>query len=134
MTLRLLTHRWPTLLALALVFVTFVDGLPPTAFLAALLVIMPVCYLAFGLVRGELGESRTLIVQLAGLAVFGALAVLVALTDGRFALTLLAAGWFAHAAWDFAHHRSGTVVPQAWSEWCGVVDAAGATAILILAW
>ncbi|MFF5705565.1 hypothetical protein ACFY7H_24205 [Streptomyces sp. NPDC012794] len=133
MTLSSLAHRWPTVLALALVVVTFVDGLPPTGFLAALLVVMPLCYLAFGAARHEFRGRRTLGIQLAGLAGFGALALAVLAVGDRYALWVLAAGWFAHAAWDLAHHRSGAVVPRVWSEWCGVVDAAGATAIVVLA-
>ncbi|UQX04588.1 hypothetical protein [Streptomyces sp. RerS4] len=133
MTLTVLAHRWPTLLALTLVLVTFLDGLPPTRFLAALLVVMPLCYLAFGAARDELRSRRTLALQLAGLAGFSTLAAVALVVDGSWALWVLAVGWFAHAAWDFVHHRSGAVVPRAWSEWCGVVDAAGATAIVVLA-
>ncbi|MFZ4300400.1 hypothetical protein ACOZE3_21125 [Streptomyces cinereoruber] len=127
MTIRFLAHRRPTLLALALTLVTFVDGAPPTGFLAALLVVMPLCYLGFGAARGELRDRRTLAVQLAGLVAFCAAAALVLSLDGR------AAGWLAHGLWDLVHHRSGRVVPRAWSEWCGVVDVSGALAILLLA-
>ncbi|RSS58153.1 hypothetical protein EF912_11640 [Streptomyces sp. WAC07061] len=136
MTPSLLTHRWPTLLALALVLVTFVDGLPPTGFLAALLVVMPLCYLVFGWARAELRGRGALGLQLAGLAGFGAVALLALpapVVNAGWAPWVLAAGWYAHAAWDFFHHRSGAVVPRAWSEWCGVVDAAGATAVVLLA-
>ncbi|MGW0122451.1 hypothetical protein [Streptomyces sp. NPDC003327] len=132
MTIRSLGRRWPTLLALALALVTFVDGLPPTGFLAALLVVMPLCYLGFGAVRGELRDRRALVVQLGGLLGFCALAALTLALDGRVALHAVAAGWFAHAFWDLVHHRSGRCVPRAWSEWCGVVDASGALAILLL--
>ncbi|MFI6411573.1 hypothetical protein [Streptomyces sp. NPDC050585] len=128
-----LTRRWPTFLALALALVTFVDGVPPLAFLAALLVAMPVCYLVFGAFRGELRDRRTLAVQVAGLAGFGALAALALAADARWGLYVAAAGWFAHGVWDLVHHRSGRVVPRAWSEWCGVVDVSGALAILVLA-
>ncbi|WP_241253654.1 hypothetical protein [Streptomyces sp. W1SF4] len=80
--------------------------------------------------RGALG------LQLAGLAGFSAVALLALpapVVDAGWAPWVLAAGWYAHAAWDFFHHRSGAVVPRAWSEWCGVVDAAGATAVVLLA-
>ncbi|MFF5504728.1 hypothetical protein [Streptomyces roseolus] len=131
-TIRFLAHRWPTLLALGLAVATFADGVPPTSFLAALLVVMPLCYLAFGAVRGELGDRRALTVQTVGLVLFCAWAATVLLVDGGTALYVVAAGWFAHALWDLAHHRAGRVVPRAWSEWCGVVDASGALAILLL--
>ncbi|CAL9637489.1 hypothetical protein SUDANB96_06279 [Streptomyces sp. enrichment culture] len=127
-----LAHRWPTLLALALALATFLDGMPPTRFLAALLVVMPLCYLAFGAARGEFGDRRALAVQLAGLAGFVALAAAALAADGELALWVLAGGWCAHAVWDLAHHLSGAVVPRAWSEWCGVVDASGAAAIVLL--
>jgi hypothetical protein len=132
MTISFLAHRWPTLLALALALVTFVDGVPPTRFLAALLVVMPLCYLAFGVARGELGDRRTLLVQLAGLVGFTALAATALTVTGDLALWVVALGWFAHAVWDLVHHRTGSVVPRAWSEWCGVVDASGALAIVLL--
>ncbi|MEU2548771.1 hypothetical protein ABZ618_25590 [Streptomyces roseolus] len=131
-TIRFLAHRWPTLLALVLAVATFADGVPPASFLAALLVVMPLCYLAFGAVRGELGDRRALTVQTAGLVLFCAWAAVALLVDGRAALYVVAAGWFAHALWDLAHHRTGRIVPRAWSEWCGVVDASGALAIVLL--
>ncbi len=131
-TIRFLARRRPTVLALVLAVATFADGLPPTPFLAALLVVMPLCYLAFGAVRGELGDRRALTVQTTGLVVFCAWAAAVLLAGGRTALYVVAAGWFAHALWDLRHHRTGRIVPRAWSEWCGVVDASGALAIVLL--
>ncbi|GGU83208.1 hypothetical protein GCM10010275_18030 [Streptomyces litmocidini] len=127
---RFLVHRGPTRLALALA--TFADGLPTASFLAALLVVMPLCYLALGAVRGELGDRRTLAVQAAGLVVFRAWAAVALLLDGRTALYAVAVGWFAHALWDLSHHRTGRGVPRAWSEGCGVVDASGVLAVVLL--
>ncbi|MEU2390395.1 hypothetical protein [Streptomyces sp. NPDC007369] len=127
-----LLHRWPTALAVALVVTTFVDGVPPLAFLAGLLVVMPVCYLIFGSLRGELHRPGALTLQTAGLLGFAALALVALAVDETLGLGLVAAGWLAHAVWDFAHYRSGRVVPRAWSEWCGVVDACGAVTILVL--
>ncbi|MFD7624853.1 hypothetical protein ACFV7Q_02200 [Streptomyces sp. NPDC059851] len=132
--LRRLGHRWPTWLALVLVVATFVDGTPPPALLAGLLAVMPLCYLAFGALRGELRRPGTLPVQVAGLLGFAAVAVTVLALDRTAGYHLLAAGWFGHAVWDFAHHRTGRVVPRAWSEWCCVVDLCGAAAILLWTW
>ncbi|MGW7052236.1 hypothetical protein [Streptomyces sp. NPDC054887] len=126
-------HRWPTMLALALAVATFADGLPAPGFLAALLVTMPVCYLLFGALRGELRRPRVLALQIAGLVGFAAVALIAVTADETFGLYLLAAGWLGHAAWDFVHHRSGRVVPRAWSEWCCVVDACGAVSMAVLA-
>ncbi|WP_030238817.1 MULTISPECIES: hypothetical protein [unclassified Streptomyces] len=130
---RRLPHRWPTLAAVALVVVTFVDGVPPVGLLAGLLAVMPVCYLLFGAFRGELRGSRVLAVQLAGLAGFTAMAALALAVDEKLGLRMVAVGWLAHGIWDILHHRSGRVVPRAWSEWCAVVDVGGALAILTLA-
>ncbi|MGX1267274.1 hypothetical protein [Streptomyces phaeoluteigriseus] len=133
---RLLTtlkHRWPTWLALALVVATFADGLPALVFLAWLLVIMPVCYLIFGALRGELRRPRVLILQTAGLLGFGALAMVAAAVQHGLGWYVLAVGWLGHAAWDFAHHRAKTVVPRAWAEWCCVVDLLGASAMIFMA-
>ncbi|MFF5448685.1 hypothetical protein [Streptomyces sp. NPDC012888] len=127
-------RRLPTLLALALAVVTFADGVPPLGFLAGLLVVMPLCYLAFGVLRGELRDRRALLVQTGGLLGFTGLALCALAAGGTAGLALVAAGWLAHAGWDLAHHRSGKVVPRAWSEWCGVVDAAGAVAMTALIW
>ncbi|GGX18298.1 hypothetical protein [Streptomyces chryseus] len=126
-------HRWPTLLALALAVATFADGLPAPEFLAALLVVMPLCYLLFGALRAELRPPRVLALQIAGLLGFAAVALTALAVDETLGLHLLAAGWLAHAVWDFAHHRTGKVVPRAWAEWCCVVDACGALAMTLLA-
>ncbi|MFJ4776191.1 hypothetical protein [Streptomyces sp. NPDC088762] len=131
--LRALVLRWPTWLGLALVAVTFVDGAPSLKFPASLLVVMPVCYLAFGALRGELRRPGVLPVQAAALAAFAALALVSFTVDRTAGLYVVAGGWLLHAAWDFAHHRVGRVVPRAWSEWCGVVDLFGAVAILLTA-
>ncbi|WP_282697717.1 DUF6010 family protein [Streptomyces sp. CC208A] len=130
---RRLSHRWPTIAAVALVVATFVDGVPPLGLLAGLLAVMPVCYLLFGAFRGELRGARVLAVQVVGLAGFAAVALLALAVDGTWGLRVIAVGWLAHGVWDVVHHRSGRVVPRAWSEWCAVVDVGGAFATLALA-
>lgn len=126
-------HRWPTLLALALAIATFVDGVPPLGILAGLLIIMPLCYVLFGSLRGELRRPGVLTVQIAGCVGFGVVALIALAVDETLGRHLLAAGWLGHAVWDFVHHRTGRVVPRAWSEWCCVVDASGALAMVLLA-
>ncbi|WP_328921220.1 hypothetical protein OG911_43030 [Streptomyces sp. NBC_00208] len=127
-----LKHRWPTYLALALVVATFTDGLPALEFLAWLLVVMPVCYLIFGALRGELHGPGVLMLQAAGLLGFGVLALVALAVDHGLGRYVLAAGWLGHAAWDFAHHRTKNVVPRAWAEWCFVVDLLGAAAMIFM--
>ncbi|ORT55670.1 hypothetical protein BKD26_31320 [Streptomyces sp. CB03238] len=128
-----LGHRWPTVLALALVVATFVDGVPPVRLLAALLIVMPLCYLLFGSLRGELRRPGVLVIQIAGLLGFAAVALVALAVDGALGLYVVAAGWLAHGVWDFTHHRTGRVVPRAWSEWCCVVDVFGALAMAVMA-
>jgi hypothetical protein len=130
--LKALGHRWPTLLALALVLATFGDGLPPRERLAGLLAAMALCYLLFGFLRGELRPPGILALQIAGVVGFGAVTLVALAVDGSLGLYVVAAGWLAHGVWDFAHHRTGRVVPRAWSEWCGVVDVLGAVCIALL--
>ncbi|MFC8916869.1 hypothetical protein ACFT5C_13970 [Streptomyces sp. NPDC057116] len=126
-------HRWPTVLALALVVATFFDGVPPLGLLAGLLVSMPLCYVLFGALRGELRRPGVLPLQLAGLVGFVAVALIALAVDDTLGRYVLATGWLAHGVWDFAHHRADRVVPRAWSEWCCVVDAFGAVAIVVMA-
>ncbi|MEU7038294.1 hypothetical protein ABZ958_32140 [Streptomyces sp. NPDC046237] len=128
-----LTHRWPTLIGVGVVVATFVDGVPPVGLLAGLLAIMPLCYLLFGAFRGELRGPRVVAVQLAGLVGFTTMAALATAADETLGLRVVAAGWLAHGIWDILHHRSGRIVPRAWSEWCAVVDVGGAFGILAIA-
>jgi hypothetical protein len=126
-------RRWPTWLGLTLVAAAFADGTPPPSSLAAIVIAMPLCYLLFGALRGELRRPAVLTLQLAGLLAFTAVALTALTLDSPLSHYVLAAGWLAHGIWDFAHHRTGRVVPRAWSEWCGVVDVVGAIAIVALA-
>ncbi|MEV5971133.1 hypothetical protein [Streptomyces sp. NPDC051921] len=127
------SHRWPTVVALTLAALTFLDGLPGPKVLAPVLASMPLFYLAFGAFRGELRRPGVLAGQLVGLAGFAALALCAVAVDGTVALVVLAVGWLGHAAWDLVHHLRDRVVPRAWSEWCGVFDACGALALLLAA-
>ncbi|MFD7438421.1 hypothetical protein [Streptomyces sp. NPDC059861] len=127
-----LKRRWPTWFALALVVATFADGLPALEFLAWLLVVMTVCYLIFGALRGELRRPGVLMLQTAGLLGFGVLAMVALAVDHGLGWYVLAAGWLGHAAWDFAHHRAKVVVPRAWAEWCFVVDLFGGAAMIFM--
>ncbi|MFF1963494.1 hypothetical protein ACFVW5_07730 [Streptomyces sp. NPDC058232] len=127
-----LKHRWPTWFALALVVATFADGLPAQEFLAWLLVVMPACYLIFGVLRGQLRRPSVVMLQTAGLLGFGVLAMVALAVDHGLGWYVLAAGWLGHAAWDFAHHRAKMVVPQAWAEWCFGVDLLGAAAMIFM--
>lgn len=73
--------------------------------------------------------------QAAGAVVFGALAVTGLVLDPDLGRYLVAAGWFCHGVWDFAHLRmrrlQGVVAPT-FAEWCAVVDVVVAVELLFL--
>ncbi|MBD9728129.1 hypothetical protein PV755_33925 [Streptomyces caniscabiei] len=81
--------------------------------------------------------SGTLVfgVQALGAVVFGALAVTGLVLDADLGRYVIAAGWFCHGVWDFAHLRlrrlRGVVAPT-FAEWCAVVDVMVAVELLFL--
>ncbi|WP_086799282.1 hypothetical protein [Streptomyces caniscabiei] len=81
--------------------------------------------------------SGTLVfgVQALGAVVFGALAVTGLILDADLGRYVIAAGWFCHGVWDFAHLRlrrlRGVVAPT-FAEWCAVVDVMVAVELLFL--
>lgn len=122
-TAGLLARRWPTWLALALVVVSLGNGEPPPVDTFAWLTLaLPAAYLLFGAVRDELRPAAVLVLQLAALAVYVAVAAVALSLPDDTARYVVGAGWIVHAGWDVAHHRAERVVPRAWAEWCAVVD------------
>jgi hypothetical protein len=89
-----------------------------------------VIYLTWGTARGDLGDRRWLSAQTAAVLGFGAVAIAAVAVDPAAARYVLAAGWFAHAAWDVVHHRAGRVVPRWYAETCLVADLLLATVLL----
>ncbi|PSL45274.1 hypothetical protein B0I31_12751 [Saccharothrix carnea] len=87
------------------------------------LVACALVYLVVGLLRRELRRTRVLWAQVAGVAVFGAVAAVALLVDPDVGRYLVAAGWLAHAAWDLVHFRAKLVVPTWYALACAVVDA-----------
>jgi hypothetical protein len=128
----MLTKAIAPLLGVASAVLTFADGVPSVPTLAAILAAMQVIYLVFGVVRRRLGDPRVLTLQLAGLLVFGGIALAAVLVTPDVARYLLAAGWLGHGVWDLHHHRADLVVPGAYAHWCGAVDICGGAAILAL--
>ncbi|TWP51138.1 hypothetical protein FKR81_16055 [Lentzea tibetensis] len=123
---RVLAHRAPTWIALAMVGDNWQSPSAPEPWT---LLLLPSAYLFFGVVRGQFADRRMLAVQVAGFALYLALAVLAA--NVEWSLWVVAAGWGLHAVWDFAHHRADRVAPRWWSEWCGVVDLVIAATIVL---
>lgn len=127
---RALAERWPAGLAL---LVTIDNWFAPAVPHPLIMLVLPGAYLLIGAYRRRLGNRRVLVVQLAGLVVWAALALAALALGGDAAAWLVAIGWLAHAAWDAVHHRRNEVVPRAYAEWCCVLDVVvGVTVILMI--
>ena len=85
----------------------------------------------WGAVRGQLRRGA-FVVEMAGMVGFTALALAAVSVDPDLGRYIVAAGWFGHAAWDFAHLRADKVVSRSFAEWCTVFDFLRAVGILIL--
>lgn len=85
------------------------------------LVLAALIYVGFALRTGSPGPGW-LGVEIAGLAIFGTVAWL----GARVSVWFLAAGWGAHAGWDFLHHlnQAPDFVPAWYPAWCGSLDLA----------
>lgn len=75
----------------------------------------------------------TFSLETAGMVFFGAITVLVVATESTTAIVLAGLGWLFHGAWDAYHFRQNTIVNRPWSEYCGVIDLAVGTSLLIAA-
>ena len=100
---------------------------PVVAFSVAALALM-----LWGAVRGQLRRRGTLVVEMAGMVGFTAIALAAVSVDPDLGRYVVAGGWFGHAAWDFAHFRADKVVSRSFAEWCTVFDVLRAVGILIL--
>ncbi|MFF4257491.1 hypothetical protein ACFY1L_40530 [Streptomyces sp. NPDC001663] len=124
---------WPVLGAgvVALFAVQAQDAVSPGGVLLA----VALAVLLWGVVRGAPHGRTVLGIQAAGAVVFGALAVTGLVVDPDIGRYAVAAGWFFHGVWDFAHLRlerlKGIVAPS-FAEWCAVVDAVVGLELLFL--
>jgi hypothetical protein len=75
----------------------------------------------------------TFSLETAGMLFFGAVTVLVVATQSTTAIVVAGLGWLAHGAWDAYHFRRNTIVNRPWSEYCGLIDLAVGTSLLIAA-
>ncbi len=75
----------------------------------------------------------TFTLETAGMLFFGAVTVLVVATQSTTAIVVAGLGWLAHGAWDAYHFRQNTIVNRPWSEYCGLIDLAVGTSLLIAA-
>ena len=127
----MLSHRWPSLLAFAFTFDSWINpGIPP----AWVLVILGSEYLIIGTLRRQFGDRRILAYQAAGFAAYLVLFGIATAAGGQTATLLIAAGWIAHAGWDFVLHRANKVTWRWYAEACAVVDFVFGATILLLLW
>jgi hypothetical protein len=96
------------------------------------LLIAALALVVWAAVHGQLWPPGAVMFETVGVVGFGAIALSATSLDYQLGGYLLAAGWFAHAAWDFAHYRADKVVSRSFAEWCAVFDALGAVGILIV--
>ena len=96
------------------------------------LVAAAVALVLWGAFRGQLRRRGALVVEAAGMVGFTAIALAAVSVDPDLGRYVVAAGWFGHAAWDFAHFRADKVVSRSFAEWCAVFDALRAVGILVL--
>lgn len=110
---------WPTLVALTAFVVVL--GLQDRVPVDAALVAVAAAALAIGLVRRRTERSE-LVLQTAGVVLFGALGFTAGLASPQVATYLVAAGWLGHSIWDFVHLWRDRTVARSYAEWCGVLD------------
>jgi hypothetical protein len=121
-------------LGVALGVLGFADlgSFEPSAAPTWILPLLALSYLVFGAARGQLRRPGVLRMQTVGLLGFTALALVALLVDSHVGQYVVAAGWFGHAVWDFAH-RDGTVVPRWYVDFCVPVDLLVAASLVVAA-
>jgi hypothetical protein len=95
------------------------------------LIVAALALVLWGAVRGQLRRRGALVVEMAGMVGFTAIALAAVSVDPDLGRYVVAAGWIGHAAWDFAHFRADKVVSRSFAEWCTVFDVLRAVGILI---
>ena len=106
----------------------FVAGVDATWILLAAAVLV----LGYGLLRGATRPARGLPLQTIAMVAFGGAAAVALLVDETVGSYLVAAGLLGHAAWDAYHHRVNRVVVRSMAEFCLVLDAVVAAAIVLV--
>lgn len=137
--LRIVRRWWPAFAALGLgiVGLLHVEPWTPADPTTWLLPVLALVYLIFGAARGRLRRPGVLVLQIAGLLGFGALALLALFLDPAVGHYVVAAGWIGHAIWDVAHHRDLNhnravgVVPRWYAESCFVLDLLIGASLLV---
>jgi predicted transporter len=86
----------------------------------------------YGVLRGATRPIDGLPLQTIAMVLFGAVAAIALHLSEVVGAYLVAAGLFAHAAWDVYHHRVNKVVARSMAEFCFVLDVSLAVAIVIV--
>jgi hypothetical protein len=92
--------------------------------------LLALSYLVFAAARRGSRRAAVLRLQAAGVLGFTALALLALVVDPVLGRYVVAAGWLAHAGWDFAH-RDGRVVPKWYVRFCAPLDLLIAASLVI---
>jgi hypothetical protein len=95
-----------------------------------ILLAVAAAFAMYGLLRGATRPTGGLPLQAVAMITFGAAAAIALLVDEAVGAYLVAAGLFAHAAWDVYHHRTNRVVVRSMAEFCFVLDTLLALAIV----
>lgn len=124
-----LRERWPVLVGLLLLVGTLAGGGAgvPTWLVFAMALVYPVV----GILRNSIRGRSMVLLQAAGLAVFGGISLLAGVLVGQdTGAYVLAAGLLGHGVWDLFHHRANAVVWRWYAETCVVYDVLLAAAVL----
>ncbi|MEU4286925.1 hypothetical protein AB0E63_01785 [Kribbella sp. NPDC026596] len=103
-----------------------VDGVNATWVMVALAAVLAV----YGVIRGALRPSWGLPLQAGALVVLAAAALVAVEAKQTLAGVLVAV--LAHVAWDTYHHHPNRVVVRSMAEFCAVLDALLAAAVLVV--
>ena len=121
---------WPIVIAgIALVVVLRVQTVVDPA---ATLVVVSLAVLVIGMLRHTSRHSADFHLQIVGLVLFAAIALVAMAVEPDVAVWLVAAGWLGHGVWDLVHLARDRVVAPSFAEWCGVFDIGVALQLVLL--
>ncbi|MFC4627107.1 hypothetical protein ACFO6V_02600 [Promicromonospora alba] len=126
-----LRERWPVLVGLLLLVGTLAGAGAGSGVPTWLVFAMALVYPVVGLLRNSIRGRSMVLLQAAGLAVFGGISLLAGVLVGQdTGAYVLAAGLVGHGVWDAFHHRANAVVWRWYAETCIVYDVLLAAAVL----
>jgi hypothetical protein len=126
-----LRNRWPVLVGLLLLVGTLAGAGAGSGVPTWLVFAMALVYPVVGLLRNSIRGRSMVLLQVAGLVVFGGISLLAGVLVGQdVGAYVLAAGLVGHGVWDAFHHRANAVVWRWYAETCVVYDVLLAGAVL----